>query len=76
MAVVARMRVFSVEAFQWGAKLKMQAVCAADDPHDEEIKAFFEATPSASFEASIKNDVAAEQFQPGDQFYLKLERVE
>lgn len=77
MSVVARMRVNSIELFGYGTKVKMTAVHLADesDPHYAEIKSFFEATPSGSFEATIRNEAAAEHFQPGDEFYLTLERI-
>ena len=77
MAVVARMRVNSIELFGSSTKVKLGAVYTAseDDPHYDEIKSFFEATPFGVFEASIKNDRAAEEFQPGDEFYLSLEKI-
>ena len=77
MSVVARMQVSSIELHGWATTVKMSAVVAAEDsdPHAEEIKAFFAATPAAQFTASIKNEVAAEQFQPGDHFYVTLEKI-
>ena len=77
MSVVARMHVTEVALYGYGTGIKLSAVMPAsdDDPHAEEIKAFFAATPSGSFQAVIKNEVAAEQFQPGDHFYVTLEKV-
>lgn len=77
MGVVARMRVNEVALQGWATRVKLVAVVPADDndPHAEEIKSFFEATPYGSFEATIKNAVAAEQFQPGDDYYITLERI-
>ena len=76
MAVVARMKVNSVTLFSYGAtQIKMQAVVSQDDPHSEEIAAFFAATPAGNFEATIKNELAAEQFAPGEEFYVTLTKV-
>jgi hypothetical protein len=77
MSVVARMKVNEVHLLGWATRVKLQAVYTADesDPHYEEIKSFFEATPQGIFEAVINNDRAAEQFQPGDHFYVSLERI-
>lgn len=77
MGVVARMRVNEVALLGFGTRVTLGAVYTADesDPHYAEIKSFFEATPQGSFQATIKNDAAAEQFQPGDEFYLTLEKV-
>lgn len=76
MSVVARMRVQSVELFGYSTAVKMSAVMpSADDPHSEEIKQFFEATPNANLSMTIRNEVAAEQFQPGSQFYVTFDKV-
>lgn len=77
MSVVARMKVTEVALLGYGTRVKLSAVHIADedDPHYAEIKSFFEATPSGSFEAMIKNDAAAEQFQPADEFYVSLEKI-
>lgn len=75
-AVVARMAVTEVALQGWATKVKLAAqVPQPGDPHEAEIKSFFEATPQGHFEATIKNDAAAEHFQPGDVFYLTLERI-
>lgn len=78
MTVVARMQVNEVAALGWATRVKLTAAYTSDesDPHYAEIKSFFEATPQGSFEAVIRNEAAAEQFQPGDAFYLSLERIE
>ena len=78
MGVVARMQVSEVALLGYATKVKLNAVYTADesDPHYGEIKSFFEATPHGVFEATIKNDAAAEQFQPGDQFYVSLEKID
>lgn len=77
MSVVARMQVHEVTLLGYATRVKLHAVYTADadDPHYDEIKSFFEATPQGLFEATIKNEAAAEQFQPGDQFYVSLERI-
>lgn len=77
MGVVARMRVSEVSLMGWATRVKLQPIVPADDndPHADEIKAFYEATPAGSFEATIRNELAAEQFQPGDEFYISLEKI-
>jgi hypothetical protein len=76
MGVVARMVVSEVTLMGWATKIKLNPQSPqSGQPHEEEIKAFYEATPQGAFEAVIKNDVAAEQFQPGDAFYVTLERI-
>lgn len=77
MTVVARMNVNEVALLGWATRVKLSAVYTGDenDPHYDEIKSFFEATPQGEFWAVIRNEAAAEQFQPGDQFYVSLERI-
>jgi hypothetical protein len=77
MAVVARLKVQQVTltGYATGVKLTQVGQPPAGDPHKEEIEAFHAATPVATFEAQIKNELAAEQFQPGDEFYLSLEKI-
>ncbi len=77
MSVVARMKCVQVTLSGYATGVKLQAVVPNDesDPHAEEIKQFFAATPSGYFEAQIKNEVAAEQFQPGDEFYVSLQKI-
>lgn len=80
MSVVARMRLVSITVTSWATSVRLQpAPLDPKDPHYEEIKAFFAATPSGSFEANVSNAAAAEQFQldPGNpkDFYLTLEPV-
>lgn len=77
MSVVARFVVSSVEQFPSCSKINFGAVYTADekDPHYEEIKAFHSATPSGTLSMTTDNPAAAEQFIPGDHYYLQLERV-
>lgn len=76
MSVVARMKVFELKQNNWGTTVSLQPETPAEgDPHHDEIKAFYAATPTGRFEATITNELAAEQFQLGDTFYISLERV-
>ena len=77
MSVVALMRVTSLEQLGHSTRVKMNPayVPEGSDPHYDEIKAFFEATPSGSFEAAIRNEAAAEQFQVGYAYYMSFERA-
>lgn len=79
MGVVAKFRVTSTEAFEYGGtKVKMQPVSDQGDPKvtSKEDGSFFEATPSGLLEMQVNNEAAAEQFQPGDRFYLTFERAD
>lgn len=78
MSVVAKFIVTSTEHFQHGGtKVKAMPVSASDDPKvtTPEDGAFFEATPSGSLEMLVNNTKAAEQFQPGDKFYVTFDRA-
>jgi hypothetical protein len=76
MSVIARFKVNSVENFTYGSKIKLGAVYTnnPEDPHFEEIKAFHDSTPQGTLEMVVNNPQAAEQFQPGDDYYLSFER--
>lgn len=76
MSVVARMETSTVTTSKWGSSVKLQVVSPTEgDPDYEELKSFFAATPSGSLEMTIDNAFAAEQFQPGDHFYVTFDRV-
>jgi hypothetical protein len=79
MAVVCRFAVTEIALLGYGTRVKMQARYSPDGSETPEvaaeIKSFHEATPNGSFEAVIKNETAAEQFQLGDEFYVRLDRV-
>lgn len=77
MSVVARMKCNSVKLTGWATIIELNPVVgtAEDDPHYEEIKSFFAATPSGQLTMTVNNEVAAEQFQPGDEFYVSLEKI-
>lgn len=78
MAVVAKFSVGSVEQFTYGSTVRLQAIMPADSDdkitRDENTR-FWEATPNGRFEMTVNNPAAAEQFQPGDQWYLTFERA-
>jgi hypothetical protein len=80
MSVVCRMKVQEVTARAYGpAKVTLAPQYSSDSAESPEvlaeIRSFFEATPSGSLELNINNDKAAEQFQPGGDFYLHLEPI-
>lgn len=72
MGVVARLNVNSIEIWPNTRTIKMTPAVPSDDPHDEEIKAFFAATPSGSVELSISLDNSLARVEPGEQVYLYL----
>jgi hypothetical protein len=70
------MRVNEVALMGWATRIKMAPeVPQEGQPHHDEIKAFYAATPGGEFTATIKNELAAEQFQPGDVYLLSLEKA-
>lgn len=81
MSVICRLRVSSVEQPEGCnfTNVVLGALHSPDEVEDDatlaEIRSFFEATPAATFNMSIRNETAAEQFQAGDEFYVRLERI-
>ncbi len=79
MSVVAKFKVSSVESFEYGSKVRMNPVCPpADDTKvtSKEDGSFWEATPSGTLEMHVNNPGAAEQFQPGQCWYLTFEQAD
>lgn len=79
MAVVAKFSVASIEQFGGGSiAVNMNAIYPSDDDDKvtrDENEKFFQATPSAQLKMHVNNPAAAEQFQPGDVWYLSFERA-
>jgi hypothetical protein len=72
MSVRALFFVAEKDLRQWGTIVRLRVVTKGD----EEEKAFFAATPVGLIEMTIKNEVAAEQFEFGKEFYVTFdERV-
>lgn len=76
MAVMALMQVNEITQRGHGTTVVLGPVYVPDesDPHYAEIKSYWDSTPSGKFEMQIKNEMAAEQFQPLDQFYIELRK--
>lgn len=76
MAVICRFRVSEIALLGYGTRVKLSAMhtADADAPPEviEEIRSFYEATPNGSFEAVVRNDAAAEQFEVGRDYYLSI----
>lgn len=72
MSVVARLSCHAVEHTAFGTSLKMQPVVPQDDPHNEETKQFFAATPAGNVTYTVAGDEAPFSAKPKDQFYLRL----
>lgn len=81
MSIICRLRVNSIDQPEGcnftnvilGALHSPDAV--EDDATLAEIRSFFEATPAATFSMSIRNEAATEQFQVGDEHYVRLEKI-
>lgn len=70
MNVRAKFKVESVTKYAYGgAQLKLSAVTGGAQESDEN-KRFWKATPSGAIELNCLNVAAAEQFVPGDEFYV------
>ncbi len=79
MPVVAKFKVSSVTSYEYGSNVVLQPVVPpADDTKitSAEDGAFWQATPSGKLEMTINNTAAAEQFQPGQSYYLTFERAD
>lgn len=69
----AKMKVASVEAFEWGEKLKMQAVSKSTPyPPDgtDEDNTYATFTPSGTIELTITNPALHGKFKAGQKFYV------
>lgn len=73
MAVVAKFRVHGVKHNFWSNTPKPDSVEVTMQPvygDSPENKEFFAATPSGQIQVLIKNDLASEQFKPGQTYYV------
>ena len=62
-----KMKVVQTGKSEFGHTIKMMAVYQ----NSPENKAFFEATPAGSFEATVKADIG-NQFEPGQEVYIDI----
>ena len=63
--VRAKFYVSEVALTTWGTRIKLSAVTRGEDN-----KEWSAATPSGTLTMQIKNDLAAEQFAPGQEWFL------
>jgi hypothetical protein len=70
MAILAKFFVQSIELFQWGTTVKLSAVTKGQDDAE-----FWAATPNGSIQMTIKNELAAAQFKPGQEFLVTFEQA-
>lgn len=80
MSVVAKFRVGHVDAYERSATVFMQPVYAPPGSDervtDPEDGSFWDATPSGELKMNVTNVAAAEQFQPGQSYYLTFDRAD
>lgn len=80
MAVVSKWKVASVESFEHSANVRLHPVYAGEvsDPRvtSKEDGSFWEATPNGELKMTVNNALAAEQFQPGEMFYVSFTRAD
>jgi hypothetical protein len=74
MSVIALMQCNEIVQRGFGTTVVLGPVYVPDanDPHHEEIKSYWDSTPSGKFEMQIKNEKAAEQFQVNEQYYISI----
>lgn len=65
--VRAKVYVSELGYTQWGTKVVLQPVTRGEDN-----KAWAAATPSGRIELTIKNESAADQFAPGQEWFVDL----
>lgn len=65
MAVRAKFYCMSIERTTQSSIVKMAAVCRGEDN-----KQWASATPVANLSMTVLNDVAAAQFEPGQEYFL------
>jgi hypothetical protein len=79
MSVIARFRVNTVTPQTQQSEVALSAMYSPEEVEDDEvlkeIRSFYEFTPSGSLTMTIRNEAAEEQFQVGDEFYLRLEKI-
>jgi hypothetical protein len=80
MGVVARVYVASLTQIGWATQVKMfHCPVDPDDPHAAEIAAFTAgevgSVPGMTFEVSMVNELAASDFQLGEEYYISLDKI-
>ena len=79
MAVVAKFHVSHVDAYEHNAMVFLHPVYAPPGSDErvtsKEDGSFWDATPSGELKMSVTNAAAAEQFQPGQDYYVTFERA-
>jgi len=66
MTVRAKFRVHNKTVNSWGTEVFLSPVYG----NSEENKQFFASTPAGDIRMTIKNEVAAEQFEIGNEYYV------
>lgn len=69
MNVRAKFQVDSIRLTTHGTDVEMSPVMDQSDPTSEDAR-FWDATPSGSIKMYIDNKKAAEQFKPGQKYYV------
>lgn len=79
MSILARFRVNSVHPYGHSTAVSLSPVYSAEgvveDAELAEVRRFYEATPNGQLTMTIRNEAAEEQFQVGDEYYVKLEKI-
>jgi hypothetical protein len=76
MSVRAKMRVAEVTDLGYQKKIKLVAVYEGELGKNEENRRFTKATPNGECWMTVDNPYAADQFEPGQEWYLTFEPVE
>lgn len=75
MSVRAKFRVNAVEDYGYSKKIKLNVVYEGELGPNEENRRFTKATPSGECWMTVDNPYAADQFAPGDEWYVTFEKV-
>lgn len=70
MSVRAKFFVRAIELTTGSVTVKLSAVCRGEDN-----KEWAQYTPAGSIEMNIKNELASDQFKPGDEFYVTFDQA-
>lgn len=76
MSVRAKFRVNMIEDYGLSKKIKMNVVYEGSLGPNEENKRFAKATPNGECWMTVDNPYAADQFKPGDEWYVTFDKVD
>lgn len=76
MSVRAKFRVSVIEDYGTSKKIKLNVVYEGSLGPNDENKRFTKATPNGEIWMTVDNPYAADQFAPGDEWYVDFTKAE